>query len=76
MVSDVVMPGMNGPDLYDRLVVIRPDLKVLFISGYADHAVLNLELLKTGNAFLGKPFTRMELLSQVRLLIDAEVAAD
>jgi PAS domain S-box-containing protein len=75
MVSDVVMPGMNGPDLYDRLVVVRPDLKVLFISGYAD-AVLNLELLKTGNAFLGKPFTRGDLLNQVRLLIDAEVAVD
>jgi PAS domain S-box-containing protein len=76
LVSDVVMPGMNGPDLYDRLVIQRPDLKVLFISGYADHAVLNLELLKTGNAFLGKPFTRGDLLNKIRLLIDAEVAAD
>jgi PAS domain S-box-containing protein len=76
LISDVVMPGMNGPDLYDRLVVVRPDLQVLFISGYADHAVLNLELLKTGNAFLGKPFTRGDLLNRVRLLIDAEVAAD
>jgi CheY-like chemotaxis protein len=76
MVSDVVMPGMNGPDLYDRLVVVRPDLKVLFISGYADHAVLNLELLKTGNAFLGKPFTRGDLLNSIRLLIDAEVGVD
>jgi PAS domain S-box-containing protein len=76
MVSDVVMPGMSGPDLYDRLVVQRPDLKVLFISGYADHAVLNLELLKTGNAFLGKPFTRGDLLNRVRLLIDAEIAAE
>jgi CheY-like chemotaxis protein len=76
LISDVVMPGMNGPDLYDRLVVVRPSLKVLFISGYADHAVLNLELLKTGNAFLGKPFTRADLLNNVRLLLEAEVAAD
>ena len=76
MVSDVLMPGMNGPDLYDRLVIQRPDLKVLFISGYADHAVLNLELLKTGNAFLGKPFTRGDLLNKIRLLIDAEVSAE
>jgi PAS domain S-box-containing protein len=76
LISDVVMPGMNGPDLYDRLVVVRPSLKVLFISGYADHAVLNLELLKTGNAFLGKPFTRADLLNNVRRLLEAEVAAD
>jgi PAS domain S-box-containing protein len=73
LVSDVVMPGMNGPDLYDRLVVGRPGLKVLFISGYADHAVLNLELLKTGNAFLGKPFTRADLLNHLRALLDVEV---
>jgi two-component system cell cycle sensor histidine kinase/response regulator CckA len=71
-----VMPGMNGPDLYDRLVLVRPSLKVLFISGYADHAVLNLELLETGNAFLSKPFTRRDLLNSIRLLLDAEVAAD
>ena len=66
LVTDVVMPGMNGPDLYRKACELQPELKVLFISGYArDHTVG--ELLDDATAFfLPKPFDIATLTDKVR----------
>jgi signal transduction histidine kinase/CheY-like chemotaxis protein len=69
LVTDLVMPHMSGRDLADRLVEIRSDLKVLFISGYTAHAVLHRELTP-GSAFLQKPFTPDALATKVHAMLD------
>lgn len=61
MVSDVVMPGMRGPELATRLRDDRPDLPVVFISGYTADALTSAELSSTSSVFLRKPFTSEEL---------------
>jgi PAS domain S-box-containing protein len=69
LVADVVMPHLSGRDLADRLGQVRPDLKVLFISGYTDHAVMHRELTP-GSAFLQKPFTPEGFARKVREVLD------
>ena len=70
LVTDVVMPGMNGKELADRLSTDRPDLRVLYISGYAEHAVVRQGVLVEGIAFLSKPFDLSELARTVREVLD------
>jgi DNA-binding NtrC family response regulator len=77
MLSDVIMPGlMNGPDVYARLSPERPEMRVIFMSGYTDHAALHSELIEAGSTFLGKPFTRADLASRVRTVLDAPMDQD
>ena len=71
MVSDVIMPGLTGPELQKRLAPARPGMKVLFMSGYTDNAV-HARLLDPHSTFLGKPFTRIDLARKLRLLLSAE----
>jgi two-component system cell cycle sensor histidine kinase/response regulator CckA len=66
VISDVVMPGASGPALLKHLSEHRPDLKVLFMSGYADDAVPALGRLEKDTVFLQKPFTRERLIAKVR----------
>ncbi|MBA2355829.1 MAG: response regulator [Acidobacteria bacterium] len=66
LVADVVMPTMGGPALAKRLLQSRPDLKVIFVSGYADEAIGDRRMLEDGAAFLQKPFTLDDLLRKVR----------
>ena len=69
LLSDLVMPGMNGQELSRRLVELRPDLRVLFMSGYAD-APQRYGLTER-DRFLAKPFSPVELARMVRETIDA-----
>ena len=70
MVTDVVMPRMNGRELADRLRLSRPEIKMLFMSGYTDHVVMQRDLAP-GVAFLQKPFTPEVFARKVRLVLDA-----
>jgi PAS domain S-box-containing protein len=69
LVTDVVMPEMNGPELADRLVSQRPDLIVLFVSGYSGDALVHRGSIENGTAFLQKPFTPTGLRSKVAELL-------
>lgn len=70
VVTDLVMPRMNGMPLVKALVEARPDCRVLFMSGYADNAVVDRGVLSMHSAFLAKPFTPHQLLSAVRKALD------
>jgi two-component system cell cycle sensor histidine kinase/response regulator CckA len=70
LVTDVIMPGSSGPSLFARLSVERPHLKVLYMSGYADHAMVQPATRPLDVAFLQKPFTADGLLRKVREALD------
>ena len=70
LLTDVVMPGMSGRELVDRLTTSTPNLRVLFMSGYSDEAVASRGILEDGLAFLQKPFTRYSLSAKVRKVLD------
>ncbi len=70
LVTDVVMPGMNGKQLADRLVQTRPDTKVLFMSGYADEALGERGVRSGSLQLLDKPFTSDGLTRKVRRVLD------
>jgi PAS domain S-box-containing protein len=74
MLSDVIMPGlMNGPEVHAKLSPERPEMKVIFMSGYTDHAALHSNLIEAGSTFLGKPFTRADLAARVRTVLDGSM---
>jgi PAS domain S-box-containing protein len=74
MITDVVMPHMGGRELAERLATARPKMKVLFMSGYTDQAVMHRHLTP-GSAFLQKPFTPEAFARKVRSILDAEASA-
>jgi signal transduction histidine kinase len=74
MITDVVMPELSGRDLAERLKPSRPNMKVLFMSGYADKAIVHHGELKPDTAFLQKPFTPDALALKVREVLDAPAA--
>jgi two-component system, cell cycle sensor histidine kinase and response regulator CckA len=69
LVSDVIMPEMNGPELSSRLQKLRPDAKVLYMSGYTDGGVVQQGMLEETN-FIQKPFVPDALLRRVREILD------
>ena len=71
LLTDVVMPQMNGPDLAEKLKSLRPDTKVLYMSGYTDGAILYHGVLEPGTPFLQKPFTPDVLARKVREVLDS-----
>lgn len=73
LVTDVVMPGLNGRQLADRITQLRPGLPVLYVSGYTEDAVLLKGLGSDDRTLLPKPFTSLELARRVRAAIDATV---
>jgi CheY-like chemotaxis protein len=74
MITDVVMPRMNGSDLADRLSLERPGLRVLFVSGYTSEGLVVRGGLEPGTEYLQKPFTPAVLLDRVRELLTTERA--
>ncbi len=69
LVTDVVMPGMNGRELADRITRRRPGIRVLFVSGYTDDALLHHGVLDPERAFLNKPFASGDLLDKIRSVL-------
>ena len=71
VITDVVMPGMNGRALAASLVAARPELRVIFMSGYTDDILARHGVLEPGTFFLAKPFTTTALLRRVREALSA-----
>jgi CheY-like chemotaxis protein len=73
LVTDVVMPDMNGRELSARLTQARPKVRTLFLSGYTDDAILHHGVLEDGVSFLQKPFSLVALARKVREVIEARL---
>jgi two-component system cell cycle sensor histidine kinase/response regulator CckA len=73
LLSDVVMPGLGGRVLAERLTVLRPGLEILFMSGYTDDDILRRGLLERGQRLLQKPFSAPALAHEVRTVLDAQL---
>jgi len=71
MVTDVVMPQMSGRELANQLAPQRPEMKLLYMSGYPDNAIVQHGVLDPGTAFLQKPFTLDALEGKVREILDS-----
>jgi CheY-like chemotaxis protein len=74
LLTDVIMPQMNGRELSERLKARRPGLKVLFMSGYTDDAVLRRGVVAEDLPFIQKPFTPSALAGKLRTVLDARDA--
>jgi CheY-like chemotaxis protein len=72
LVTDVVMPKISGPELAKRLAVFQPEMKVLYMSGYADNAIVHHGVLEEGVNFIQKPFTMEGLAKKVREVLDKD----
>jgi len=72
LLTDVIMPGMNGRELAMRLDETRPSLRVLFMSGYTDDAIVHQGVLDESANFIQKPFAPDGLARKVREVLDQE----
>ena len=75
MITDIVMPSMSGPELAQHVGVLRPDARILFISGYAEGAVARPKMMVSADMFLAKPFTSDDLARKVREVLDGSEQA-
>jgi len=70
LLTDVIMPGMDGPALAKQVQKERPDIKILYMSGYATNFIMHDGVVDPGTNFLEKPFHPRTLLSKVREVLD------
>lgn len=75
LITDLLMPHMSGREVSERLRASRPDVKVIFVSGYTDDPMIQAGELPEGTAFLQKPFTLGALLDKVHAILGSSVAA-
>lgn len=75
LLTDVAMPQMSGPEVAEKLAGVRPDIKVLYMSGYPDHPVFEQGGVKRDTAFLHKPFTPAVLTQKIREVLDGKESA-
>jgi two-component system cell cycle sensor histidine kinase/response regulator CckA len=75
LVTDVMMPGMGGRELAKKLSALRPEISVLYLSGYTEEAVVTPEAMGTGVSFLQKPFTLQNLAKKVREVLRSKPRA-
>ena len=69
LLADVIMPRMSGLELYQKVAALRPDIKVLYMSGYTDNVIAKHGILEEGVNFLQKPFTIRELAQKVKSVL-------
>lgn len=70
LLTDVVMPGVNGPEMANRLKPLRPDMKVLYVSGYTKDAFAESGVIGTNDDFMDKPFAPEELERTIRKILN------
>jgi len=73
LIADVVMPGMSGPTLAERMSALQPGLKVLYISGFLHSRVVQKYVVEAGLPLLAKPFTLEDFETRVRELLQPSV---
>jgi len=66
LLTDVVMPQLNGRQLYEKVAALHPEIKVLFMSGYTDNVIIHHGMLDEGTNFLQKPFTVQSFIQKIR----------
>ena len=70
LLTDIMMPGINGKELASRFIIVRPDAKAIFMSGRVAEVISDAGVLIPADAFLAKPFTAERLLNKVRERIE------
>jgi YesN/AraC family two-component response regulator len=70
ILTDIVMPQMNGTELIEKILTLYPNMKVLYMSGYTDNVLVGRGLLAEEKYFLQKPFSASTLIQKVRLVLD------
>jgi two-component system, cell cycle sensor histidine kinase and response regulator CckA len=70
LLTDIMMPGLNGVEVASAVTRVRPGIHVFFMSGYADQDLVRQGLLEPGTHFLQKPFTPQELAARIREILD------
>ncbi|HEX9023666.1 MAG TPA: response regulator [Geobacteraceae bacterium] len=72
IITDVIMPKIDGKKLFQEIAKVRPDMKVLFLSGYTKDIIVKRGILEGDASLMSKPVTSAKLLKKVREILDAD----